>query len=217
MNLPMSEPNTLNIAYASEEIAVTEIDAPVWETADSVLIDRYWSGSLAPPGRHCTVKLLWSAAALYVRFAAVQSEPLIVSESPDLKQKTMALWERDVCEIFIAPDKGNARRYLEFEVAPTGEWLDLIVDWRNSEPRDWELRSGMETTARIEPDRVKMAIKIPFEAFGRVPKAGEVWLGNIFRQVGSGETRGYLTWSPTLTPEPQFHVPERFGEFRFVT
>jgi hypothetical protein len=61
-----------------------------------------------------------------------------------------------------------------------------------------------------------MAIKIPWAAFDRKPTAGDVWVGNIFRQVGFGETRGYLAWSPTMTPEPQFHVPEKFGEFVFA-
>jgi len=127
----------------------------------------------------------------------------------------MRLWDRDVCELFLAPNKTEPRRYAEFEIAPTGEWLDLMVDWRNEEPRDWEYSSGMETAALIKKDRVVMAMKIPWKAFGKTPAAGDVWLGNLFRQVGSGKTRGYLAWSPTMTAEPQFHVPEKFGEFVF--
>jgi hypothetical protein len=128
----------------------------------------------------------------------------------------MKLWERDVCELFLAPDKNEPRRYPEFEIAPTGEWLDLVVDWRKEEPRDWEYLSGMEPAARIEKGKVTMAFKIPWKAFGGKPSAGDVWLGNLYRAVGSGDTRGYLAWSPTLTKEPQFHVPEKFGEFVFV-
>ena len=55
-----------------------------------------------------------------------------------------------------------------------------------------------------------------WKAFGVTPKAGDVWLGNILRCVGRDPTRGYLAWSPTLTEEASFHVPERFGEFEFV-
>ncbi len=160
--------------------------------------------------------MLWSASALYVRFEAEQAEALVVNDNPELEKKTMRLWERDVCELFIAPDARNRRRYYEFEIAPTGEWLDLVVDWMKDEPRDWEYTSGMETFAKIEPGHVTMAMKIPWAAFGREPIVGDVWLGNLFRQVGSGETRGYLAWSPTMTKEPQFHVPEKFGEFVFV-
>ena len=30
-------------------------------------------------------------------------------------------------------------------------------------------------------------------------------------------TRGYLAWRPTLTKSPNFHVPSKFGNFRFVS
>jgi hypothetical protein len=61
-----------------------------------------------------------------------------------------------------------------------------------------------------------MAFKIPWKAFGGKPATGDVWLGNLYRAVGTGDTRGYLAWSPTMTKDPQFHVPEKFGEFVFV-
>ena len=68
----------------------------------------------------------------------------------------------------------------------------------------------------IEKDKIRMAIKIEWKAFGKTPKAGDIWLGNLFRCVGEGETRGYLAWQPTKTIEPSFHVPEAFGEFEFA-
>jgi alpha-galactosidase len=73
----------------------------------------------------------------------------------------------------------------------------------------------MESAARIEKGKVVMAMKIPWTAFGVTPKAGDVWLGNLFRCVGKDPTRGYLAWSPTMTANPNFHVPEKFGEFVF--
>ena len=69
---------------------------------------------------------------------------------------------------------------------------------------------------QIENGRIQMAVKIEWNAFGRVPKAGDVWLGNLFRCVGKDPDRGYLAWSPTGTEVPDFHVPEKFGEFLFV-
>lgn len=205
----------IKIAHITD-FDIADLSNAAWNAAEKTTIDKYWSGADAPVGRHFRVGLLWSESGLYVLFEAYQTEPLVLNEKPDISRKTHKLWEHDVCEIFIAPDKDEPRRYLEFEVAPTGEWLDLIVDWRKSEPRDWGLRSGMETAASVEEELVTMAIKIPWSAFGQAPKIGEVWLGNIFRQVGFGETRGYLTWQPTMTLDPQFHVPDRFGEFIFV-
>jgi hypothetical protein len=160
--------------------------------------------------------MLWSASAIYVRFDANQTEPLVISDKPDLSKKTMKLWDRDVCEIFIAPDTREPRKYLEFEIAPTGEWIDLTIDMTGAERKtDWDFRSGMESAARVGKDRVVMAIKVPWSAFGRKPDRGDIWLGNIFRCVGSDPERGYLAWQPTKTTVPRFHVPEKFGEFEF--
>ncbi len=206
---------TAKIHFCDEDFSATEASSPHWSNAEPIAIDHYWNGESALAGRHTIVRMLWSNSALYVRFDARQSEPLVLFDDPDLNKKRIGLWERDVCELFLAADTRNRRRYFEFEIAPTGEWLDLIVDWMKDEPRDWSYTSAMETSANIEIDKVTMAMKIPWTAFGTKPKAGDVWLGNLFRQVGSGGTRGYLAWSPTMTETPQFHVPEKFGEFVF--
>jgi hypothetical protein len=204
------------VNFLSADFSITEIKGSEWREAESLVMNKLWDGAAAAETRHAAARLLWSETALYLRFDCGQDEPLFLNETPQTAAKTMRLWEHDVCELFLAPDRIEPRRYAEFEISPQGEWLDLMVDWRNAEPRDWEYRSAMEPFARIEEGKVVMAIKIPWTAFDRRPEDGEVWVGNLFRQVGSGETRGYLAWSPTMTTEPQFHVPERFGEFVFV-
>ncbi len=205
------------IKNLEKDFPIGEFDQKAWKKAEEILVDQYWSGKSAPDGRHFRAKLLWSKNALYIRFEANQTEPLIVSETANLKSKTKGLWDRDVCEIFLAPDKNEPRKYFEFEIAPNGEWIDLgIYQKENERITDWEFNSGMESAARIEKDKVLMAIKIPWKAFGKTPKKGDIWLGNIFRCVGSGETRGFLAWQPTMTKTPNFHVPEKFGEFEFV-
>ncbi len=208
--------DTIKIAHVKNDFSISELDNRTWKQAQDVLIDKYWSGETAPDGRRFKAKLLWSDSALYVRFEANQSEPLVVSDKPNLKTKTRGLWDRDVCEIFLAPDKNQPRKYFEFEIAPNGEWIDLGIYQKPSERiTDWDYNSGMKSAAKIENDKVVMAIKIAWKAFGKKPKKGDVWLGNLFRCVGTGETRGYLAWSPTLTKEASFHVPEKFGEFVF--
>lgn len=206
------------VKYLKADFPISELDNKAWKKAATTTIDKYWSGENAPDGRHFTAKLLWSETALYVRFEANQAEPLVVSDAPNLKSKTKGLWNRDVCEIFLAPDKNEPRRYFEFEIAPTGEWIDLGI-YQKSDERitDWDYDSGMRSAARIEKNKVVSAIEIAWKAFGKnVPQAGDVWLGNILRCVGKDPTRGYLTWRPTMTKEPSFHVPEKFGEFEFV-
>ncbi len=208
---------TYKINYIKDDFSITELENKAWNKAETVEINKYWSGENAPKERQLKAKLLWSNTAIYVRFEANQKEPLIVSETPNLTSKTRGLWDRDVCEIFLASNKDEFRKYFEFEIAPNGEWIDLgIYQLPDKRETDWDYASGMESKSSIGKDKIQMAIKVKWKAFGKAPKAGDVWLGNIFRCIGKDPTRGYLAWSPTLTKEPSFHVPEKFGEFEFV-
>ena len=214
----MASSTGLTITHTTEDFSIDRLDDPAWKGASAIPVSKYWSGTAAPKGRQFSTRLLWSDTALYVRFEASQHEPLVVSEKPDVTKKTIGLWDRDVCEIFVAPDSSEKNRYFEFEIAPTGEWVDLAIeDTSRKRKTDLNYKSGMTSAAKIEKDKVVMAIKIPWEAFGARPKAGDVWLGNLFRCVGKGKSRGYLAWQPTMTEKPNFHVPQKFGEFHFVS
>jgi alpha-galactosidase len=207
----------LKIFYIEADFPIDEFENAAWKNAEEISIEKYWSGENAPVGRHFKARLLWSRAALYIRFEANQNEPLIISDTPNLESKTRGLWDRDVCEIFAAPDARAPNKYFEFEIAPNGEWIDLAINQMpDKRETDFAYDSKMQTAARIEKDKVWMAIKIDWKAFGKTPKKGDVWRGNLFRCVGSGKTRGYLAWQPTKTAQPNFHVPQAFGEFEFV-
>ena len=206
----------IKIARAQRDFDIADLTREAWRNGNEIIVDKYWNGSASEIRRQFRVRTVWSDIALYVRFEANQSGPLVASDEPILDSKTVHLWDRDVCEIFIASDRDEPNKYFEFEVAPTGEWLDLAIDATSGQrDTDWEYHSGMEVAARIEEHRVIMATKIPWKAFGRKPDAGDVWLGNIFRCVGKDPDRGYLAWQPTLTEKPNFHVPEKFGQFVF--
>lgn len=211
------EEKQIKIVKITEDFSISDLENEKWKLAGEVLINKYWSGEIAPVERHFKTRLLWSETALYVRFEANQNEPLIISENPNLSHKTNGLWERDVCEIFLAPNADEFRKYFEFEIAPTGEWIDLaIYQMPDQRETNFEYNSGMQPAAKIEDNKTWMAFKIEWLAFGKIPKTGEIWKGNILRCVGIGETRGYLAWQPTETEKPNFHVPEKFGEFEFV-
>ncbi|HUF04618.1 MAG TPA: carbohydrate-binding family 9-like protein [Aridibacter sp.] len=207
----------IKVRHIASDFDIGELEHPLWRSAKAVKVKEYWSGEKAPKGRRFEARMLWSASYLYVKFDAAQIEPLVANEAPDLSREAEKLWERDVCEIFIAPDRVNFRHYFEFEVAPTGEWLDLKIHQKpDVRITDRDYSSGMETAARVKEDRVVMAIKVPWRSMGARPSAGDVRVGNLFRAVGKGETRGYLAWSPTLTETPNFHRPDMFGEFKFT-
>jgi len=207
----------LSVSRVAADLSMDQLADTAWEAADEIKISRDWSGKEAPVDRRFSARLLWSDAAIYVRFDASQGEPMVVNARPDLTQKTVGLWNSDVCEIFIAPDKNVRQKYFEFEIAPTAEWVDLAIEiTREGRKTDLEYNSGITSAARVEEGRIVMAIRIPWDAFGRKPRSGDVWLGNLFRCVGKEPNRGYLAWQPTKTPEPDFHVPDVFGELHFL-
>ncbi len=163
------------------------------------------------------MRLCWSSEALHARFVCAQQEPLIVAEKPRIDQKTLGLWDRDVCEVFIAPDPENPWRYFEFEAAPTGEWVDLGITLTPSgRETAWDFQSGFTTAARLDQERLFVGMRIPWSEAIPKPENGEEWRVNLFRCAGPEAPERYLAWRPTHTPEPNFHVPEAFGSLRFL-
>ena len=200
----------------SAPLSVADLLNPNWDKVSAVTIMHLWAGEEAVATRHAEAQVCWSAEALHVRFVCRQNEPLVVDPRPVTDRKTLGLWDRDVCEIFLAPDATNPSRYFEFEAAPTGEWVDLgIVMMPSGRETEWDYASGMKTHALVEPNRIVIGMKIPWS--DRIPKpaTGEEWRVNLFRCVGPDEATRYLAWRPTLTPEPNFHVPDAFGWLRF--
>ncbi|HJU53034.1 MAG TPA: carbohydrate-binding family 9-like protein, partial [Pyrinomonadaceae bacterium] len=174
-------------SYVPADVSASELDHKAWEEAHPVRLTRYWSGEEAPAGRHAEARLIWSQEALAVRFVCRQTEPLVLSPNPQTARKTLGLWERDVCELFIAPNVAEPERYLELEAAPTGEWVDLMVrQLADERETDWEFRSNMTAAARVAGETITIAMRVPFTGLGRVPRAGDRWRANLFRCVGAG-------------------------------
>ena len=209
---------TATVSYSSEDLSVSDWKNDFWKDCPKIEIKNYWSGKSAGADRKSEFKMAWTENAFFVRFTGNQEEPLNINSGVNLTQKNIKLWERDVFEIFIAPDAKNIRRYFEFEVAPTGEWLDLKMQVSPNGERqpDFDYNSNMEVSAGILSNEIWAMMKIGWKAFGEKPKAGDVWRGNLFRCVGIGKERGYLAWQPTKTAEPDFHVPDKFGRFEFI-
>lgn len=202
--------------YASPELT-TNFQHDCWQLAKPLLIHRNWQGNAAPPELRTTARVLWNETEILLGFECGYTE-LDVDETFDVNQERHALWDRDVCEAFIrSPLEPHEKYYREFEVAPTGQWCDLLVD-RSVMWHDWEWKSGMRTVSEIsEAENIwRVVMAIPFSAFGCSPKSGDVWFGNLFRISRWNGERQFLTYSPTFTEKPNFHVAEHFVPLRFV-
>jgi alpha-galactosidase len=208
---------TIEAAWSDRDVRVEEFEHEVWRRARPAHLRRLWSGEEAPAEQHAEARLAWCEGGLVALFRCRQAGPLVVAEAPQLERKTIGLWNRDVCEIFVAPDPAQPERYFEFEAAPTGEWLDLAINWRPDEREtDWDYASGMRVAARVAASEVTIAMRLPWTAFGCRPEASDEWRCNLFRCVGPHPRLRYLAWLPTHTPEPQFHIPSAFGLLRFA-
>lgn len=213
----MTDQPVIEAHYTATDLAANDFDSSEWNRAETIQINRYWSGEPAPSSRHAESRILWSDKALHLRFVCPQAEPLVVADKFQTGAKTMGLWDRDVCEIFIAPDPNIVENYFEFEAAPTGEWLDVAIQWTPAKrDSDWNFNSDMTTAARIEQDRIMIGMRIPWGERIPQPQKGERWRVNLFRCVGKDPNRGYLAWQPTKLPKPGFHLPQVFGWLKFA-
>lgn len=208
------------VFHPSPELT-TDFDNECWRRARQLPINRVWSGKAAPTELHTTAMAVWSGWGVMFGFECGYTE-LDMDEVFDLNEERHALWDRDVCEAFVhSPADPHEKYYREFEVAPTGQWCDLLVELAPTGARmwhDWEWKSGMRTSSEIvEADNLwRAAMAIPFAAFGCAPRAGDRWKANLFRIGRLNGERQYLAYSPTFTETPNYHVTEAFVDLHFI-
>jgi hypothetical protein len=206
--------DSIILRQTGETIQASDLDHALWKHAPAVHLTRYYSGEIAPQTRHAEARLLWTPEALCVRFQCPQAEPLVIGSAPQMKTKTIGLWNYDVCEIFVAPDANAPEHYFEFEVAPSGEWLDLEIKWKpDGRITNWEYASGMTAAGRRLACEICVAMCIPWAAFGRVPLAGDVWRANLFRIVGSDTPGARARLSRVATDS---HAAAKLSRTRYV-
>jgi hypothetical protein len=187
--------------------------APEWQQTPAIRFSADWQGRDPDPELETEVRLLWSDKRLYLRFICRYRELFLFADSP-ANGRRAHLWDRDVAEAFLQPSPSPRRCYKEFEIAPNGMWIDL--DIMPSGLAD--LRSGLTRSVHLDDDaRVWSAeMSIPVKALSGSLCAGEIWHANFYRVEGKTEPRRYMAWRPTGTPQPDFHVPDKFGTLLFM-
>jgi alpha-galactosidase len=184
-----------------------------WRLATPIRFSADWQGKNGDPRLETEVRVLWSPSSLYLRFVC-RYRDLFVFEDSDPNGRRDHLWDRDVAEAFLQPEPSSERRYKEFEVAPNGMWIDLDI----SPSGLADLKSGMTRSVHIDEQQRHWAaeLAIPMTSLVASFDPAVTWRANFFRVEGQSEPRQYMAWQPTLTPQPNFHVPEAFGTLRFA-
>ena len=211
----MSIPLTPEI-IASHVPGAIELDArhpaAEWDWTTPVAFSTNWQGRDADPSRETQVRALWTDDVLYLQFLCRYRELFVFTDS-DVGGRRDQLWDRDVAEAFLQPDPSQEGYYKEFEVSPNGMWIDL--DIFPGGRRD--LESGLRRSVVIDEKKQVWSaeIALPIIALTRNFDPAQIWRANFYRAEGRQEPRAYLAWRPTFTPQPNFHVPGRFGYLRF--
>ena len=189
-----------------------------WRTAAVTRLRRDCTHKTDYPELNTEIRGFWTDTDLYLLFRCPFKELNLFL--PPTGGPRVKLWDRDVVEMFLGDDWDNIRHYREFEIAPTGDWIDLAIDL-DKKSYDHKWRSGWETAARVDRKTHTWyaAARIPLASVSRKPvEPGTKWRANLYRIDGLGDDaqRHFLCWQPTcvLNRDPN-HVPEHFGTLVF--
>lgn len=192
-------------------------NADVWKQAASQ--EMYKDCNRAVEHRDLTtqIRAFWTDTSLYLLFRCPY-HGLNLFLPPNHDVPRAGLWDRDVVETFIGYDWTDIHHYREFEIAPTGDWIDLAIDL-NHHRFDSSWRSGWRTVAHIdEANKIwYAAAEIPLSSISPGPvHDGTKWRIDFYRIDGTGPDpqRNFLCWRPTC--HHSNHVPERFGTLLFT-
>ena len=218
VSLPTAELSVAHVAGAPD--LSTDPSADIWKGANAARIVRDCSRTTDYADLVTEVRGFWTDAEVYFLFSCpYRSLNVFLPTQNDRPRR--GLWDRDVVELFLGDDWSNIRHYREFEIAPTGDWIDLAIDLDRRGPGPaWS--SGWKTAARID-ERAKIwyaACRIPLRSISEKPVlAGTRWRANLYRIDGEGPdpVRRFMCWQPTcVTNRDPNHVPEHFGTLTFV-
>jgi hypothetical protein len=211
---------SLTVPYISGSPELnTDPHSATWGHASSAWIEKDCTDKLSYPELKTEVRGFWTDTDIYLLFVSPY-KVLNLWLPADNSKDRIKLWDKDVVEFFLGDDWQNIRHYREFEIAPTGDWVDLAIDL-DHDTYGAEWNSGFEHQGRIdEANHVwYAAARVPLKAVSdqRI-KNGTMWRANLYRIDGLGEDpqRHFMCWQQTcvVNRDPN-HVPENFGTIMF--
>ena len=184
-----------------------------WGRLASVSLSEVETGGAV--NEETVVKACWDDAALHVRFDCVDTH--VVSS---FVNRNDPIYEQDVVEVFI-DESGMGMNYIEIEVSPNNVLFEANITCKHRNlPREInvDLNEGeqwLTTNVEANEQRRVYTLSIPYHIFSEPPTVGTEWRVNLYRIDESKEgVKEYQAWSPTGYVD--YHVPGRFGTFRFV-
>jgi hypothetical protein len=209
-----------SIPYVSKapELNTDPISA-TWAKAASTWIQKDCSHEIDYASLKTEVRGFWTDSDLYLLFICPYTELNLWLPADNSKDR-LKLWDRDVVEFFLGDDWTDIKHYREFEIAPTGDYVDLAIDL-NHDSYDAKWDSGWQRQGRIdEKSHIwYAAARVPLRSVTeKQVVTGTRWRVNLYRidGLGADPVRHFMCWQPTcvVNRDPN-HVPEHFGTLIF--
>jgi len=209
-----------SIPYVSKAPELnTDPNSAAWAKAGSTWIQKDCSRQIDYPKLKTEVRAFWTDTDLYLFFICPYTELNLWLPADNSKDR-LKLWDRDVVEFFLGDNWQDIKLYKEFEIAPTGDWVDLAIDL-NQDAYDTKWDSGWQRQGRIDEKNHTWyaAARVPLHSVSEKQVGGGTkWRVNLYRidGLGADPVRHFLCWQPTcvINRDPN-HVPEHFGTLIF--
>jgi len=214
---------SFSVPYVSQPAELnTNPDSPTWSHASSTWIDKDCTHQIDYPKIKTEVRGFWTDSDLYLLFISPYTELNLWLPADNSKDR-LKLWDRDVVEFFLGDNWTNIKVYREFEIAPTGDWVDLAIDLdRHDDYNAAAWNSGWQRQGRIdEKNHIwYAAARVPLRSVSeKQVTAGTRWRANLYRidGLGADSQRRFMCWQATcaVNRDPN-HVPEHFGTLIFT-
>ena len=182
---------------------------PAWAGLPQGVGFHVLGGRSAAPDE-TSFRMAFTDKALYVAF--VCKEPDVTNVAAISKDGGSAIWREDGVEAFILPR--GAAEIFQVVVNAAGARINYRLDAGDPEMVGAAPLAASRAAAFKGDDFYSIEIEIPFESLGRTPGDGDVWTGNLCRNVNLGpdHTNENFSWAHTIS---RYCEPGRFAQFVF--
>jgi hypothetical protein len=195
-------------------------DDKAWATAGKIELIVPWDAQTGAKQK-TIARLLWDDKNLYVLYECEDTD--IVAFHTERDDPT---YLDDAVEIFINPMPSQTGIYYGLEMNVRAVLYDYVMSqghlFRQFNLQGAQLATYIDGTMNMRGDTDKgwsLEVAIPwanFDALSKPPAVGAMWSANINRWDGVEPNRRMSNWSNPMQPQPNPHVPERFGKLIFV-
>ncbi|MBU0476029.1 MAG: carbohydrate-binding family 9-like protein [Bacteroidetes bacterium] len=141
------------------------------------------------------------------------------------------VWEDSCVELFFTPSTNNEDGYFNLEINCCGKVYFQHQKSKRNQVKRMDINdidklnvkssfSGSIKEEIVKPTNWFIECEIPFDILAKysrieLPSIGVEWRANLYKCADASSHPHWLTWNKIDFPEPNFHLPEFFGELHF--